>query len=203
MTSTVMLAALRTILDESSASFWTDAEAYAALADGQNEVIQRLLAKYRATGVANYELLSLRNDDTGTDDDIAVPAGFLELLGATYSYNGTVAQAKCEKITYEQMLDREDSSYTSATYTEPTVHISSVSDTVQLHFLPTKSGTPACTFHYIKSPTDIASGTNPTLPVTTHSAIVHYAASRMLDKDQRPTEAQAQYGLFLKEIELL
>jgi hypothetical protein len=64
-----------------------------------------------------------------------------------------------------------------------------------------KSGTPAYTIWHITKPSDIAAGTNPTLPVTTHQAIVRYAASRMFDKDQRPQESQAQLGLFLKEIE--
>lgn len=203
MTSTVMLAAVRTILDEATASFWTDAEIYAALADGQNQVIEVLLTMYRQTKDMKYELLSLRNDNTGTSQTVAVPSGFLELLRATFDHDGTGGEEPCEILTHDEALRREDSTFTTATATEPIVYIKSVSDAVTIIFLPTASGTPAFTIHFLKSPTDIASGQNPTLPVTTHSAIVHYAASRMLDKDQRPEEAQSQYGLFLKEIERL
>jgi hypothetical protein len=196
-----MLAAVRTILDESSASFWTDAEIYAALADGQNVIVEKLLNMYRQTGVMKFELTSILFDDTGTDDNVAVPAGFLELVRATYDHNGTGGQEQCEILTHDKVLEREDSSYTSATATEPIAYIKSTSDALKIYFLPTKDGTPAFTFWHITKPADIASGQNPALPVTTHSAIVHYATSRMLDKDQRPQESQIQYGLFLKEIE--
>lgn len=200
MTSTVMLAAVRTILDEASASFWTDAEVYAALADAQNEVIKKLLETYRQTGMIKFELRSVYFDDTGTNDNISVPAGFLELIKATYDHNGTGGQEPCEILDHRAVLEREDNSYTSATATEPVAYINSTGDALKIFFLPAKDGTPACTIYHISKPTDIASGQNATLPVTTHSAIVHYAVSRMLDKDQRPQESQAHYQIFLQEI---
>lgn len=201
MTSTVMLAAVRTILDESSASFWTDNEIYAALADGQNQVIEKLLNMYRQTGVMKYELKSIEYDDTGTDDNVAVPSGFLELIRATYDHDGSGGEEPCEILTHAQVLEKEDNSFTTATSTEPIVYIKSTSDALKIYFLPSKSGTPAYTFWHITSPSDIAAGTNATLPVTTHSAIVNYAVSRMFEKDQRPQESQQYYTLFLKEIE--
>jgi len=201
MTSTVMLAAVRTIFDEASASFWTDAEVYAALADGQNQVIERLLSMYRQTGQMKNELTFVLFDDVGTDDNVAVPAGMLEFLRATYDHDGTGGEEPCEILTHDQVLKRQDSTFTTATSTEPVAYIKSATDALKIYFLPVKSGTPAFTIWHITKPADIASAVNPTLPVTTHSAIVHYAASRMLEKDQRPTEAQAQYGLFIKEIE--
>jgi hypothetical protein len=148
-----------------------------------------------------YELLSLRNDNTGTTQSVAVPAGFLELLNATFDHDGTGGEEPCEILTHDQVLIRQDNTFTTATSTEPIVYIKSVSDAVTIVFLPTLSGTPAFTIHFLKSPADIASGQNPILPVTTHQAIVHYSASRMLDKDQRPQESQKEYGLFLKEVE--
>lgn len=196
-----MLAATRTILDESSASFWTDAEIYAALADGQNQVIQLLLDKYRVTGRMPYELKSVEFDDTGADDNVTVPAGMYEFLRATYDHDGTGGQEPCEILTPDDVLKREDSTFTTATSTEPIAYIKSTSDALKIYFLPSKSGTPAYTIWHITKPSDIAGGTNPTLPTTTHSAIVHYAVSRMLDKDQRPQEAQLHYNVFLKEVE--
>lgn len=201
MISTTMLAAMRTLVDEATASFWTDAEMYAALADGQNQIIERLLVKYRQTGVMNNELTSVLYDDTGTDDNVAVPSGMLEFVRATYDHDGSGGEEPCEILNHSQVLDREDNSYTSATAAEPVAYIKSDSDTLSIYFLPAKSGTPAYTIWHITKPADIANGVNATLPVTTHSAIVRYAVSRMLDKDERTQEAQTHYGLFLKEIE--
>ena len=45
MTSAFLLARLRTLLDESSAGFWTDDECYRALADGQNEIVNIVFQK--------------------------------------------------------------------------------------------------------------------------------------------------------------
>ena len=207
MTSTVMLAAVRTILDEALASFWTDAEIYAALADGQNETIRALLAKYKEAKKANpsfilpYELKSVEFDDTGTDDNVAVPVGMLELTRATYDHNGAGGEEPCEILSSEEVLQREDNTFTTATSTESVVYIKSASDALTIYFLPAKDGTPAYTIWHITKPSDIAAGTNAALPVTTHSAIVNYAVSRMFEKDQRPQESQQYYGLFLKEVE--
>lgn len=206
MTSTVMLAALRTILDEASASFWTDAECYAALADGQNEVIRELLTRYRmqkkvdSNAVPSYELQSILNDDTGTAQTLSVPAGFLELYSATFDHDGSGGEERCRILELNEVKDREDNTYLSATGEDPSVYVKSVSDTVKIVFLPTLSGTPAYTVHFFKSPADIASGQNATLPVTTHSAIVHYAAYRMLAKDDDAMSGQ-EYNLYLKELE--
>ena len=64
MTSTVMLAAMRTLLEEASASFWTDAECYAALADAQNEIIKELISVYKMK----------RTQISGMVKDIPLPA---------------------------------------------------------------------------------------------------------------------------------
>ena len=203
MISTVMLSAVRTILDEVTPSFWTDAEIYAALADGQNQVIEKLLEGYRQTGRMKFELKSIEFDDVGTDDNVAVPAGMLELLRATYDYNGTTGEQPCQILSHGKVLEKEDSSFTTSTAIEPTAYIKSSTDALKIYFLPTKSGTPAYTIWHITKPTDIAAITDATLPVTTHSAIIHYATSRMFEKDQRPQESQQEYGLFIKEIEAL
>ena len=201
MTSTVMLATVRVILDETTESFWTDSSIYAALADGQNQVIERLLAIYRTTGVLKRELESIIYDGTGTSNPITIPAGFLELFSVTYDHDGTGGGEKCEILTHRQVLDREDNSFHSATSTEPTAYVKSASGVQGIYFYPAVSGAPAISIQYFKTPTDIAAGQNAILPGTTHSAIVHYAVSRMLDKDQRPQDAQLHYGLFVKEIE--
>lgn len=211
MTSTVMLAAVRTILDEATASFWTDNEIYAALADGQNQVIDKLLTSYRLRRKANpeaelpYELQSIgfRLISSGAASAVNLPASFLELVYAKWDNDNSGVKEPCEIVSPVRVLEREDNTYTSTTSTEPLVYIEVATSggAVQVNFLPVYSSTGAYDIQYLGKPSDIASGTNPTLPVNTHSAIVHYAVSRMLEKDQRPQEAQTHYGLFLKEIE--
>lgn len=203
MTSTEMLARCRTILDEASAGFWTDAEIYAALADGQNEVIRKLLETYRQTGAIKTELRSVYFDDSGNGDDVALPSGFLELIKATYDHDGTGVKQPCEVLDHRTVLEREDNTYTSATHKKPTAHINSEADALKVFFLPTGVDAPTYTIYFIAKPADIAGAQNATLPVTTHNAIVHFAVSRMFDKDAKAAEAQAQYTLFLKEIEAL
>ena len=206
MTSTVMLAAVRTILAESTAGFFTDAEIYTALADGQTEVIKYLIDIYRAKRRIDsktplfYELESILNDDTGTTQSVAVPSGFLELISATFDHNGTGGENPCNIVNMNVLPFYENNTYLSATDVSPRVYIKSISDVVTIVFLPTLSGTPAYTIHYLKSPTDIASGQNAVLPVTTHNAIVYFTVSRMLSKEQRLQEAQIYLQNFMNEL---
>ena len=211
MTSTVMLAALRTILDESSASFWTDAESYAALADAQNEVIKELLNVYRVKKkfdpTLSYELESVLNEDTGTlavdPTVLAVPTGFMELISATYDHDAGADEKPCYISSVPDLAFTEENTFLAAAATNPRVYLKTVSDALKLVFLPTASGSAPYTIHFIKSPTDIASGQNATLPVSTHSAIVNYAVTRLFQKDDRPQEAQIWYQKYLQELKSL
>ena len=199
---------MRTILDESSASFWTDAEAYAALADGQNEVIKELLGVYRIKRRLDpdhplpHELESVLNDDTGTTQTVSVPSGFLELVAATFDHNGSGGEKPCVISNIGVLGFEENNTFLAATAEDPSAYVKSVTDVMKIVFLPTLSGTPAFTIWYVKSPTDIASGQNALLPATTHSAIVNYATARMLEKDQRQ-EAQVFYNKYLQELKTI
>ncbi len=211
MTSTVMLAAIRTILDEASASFWTDAETYAALADGQNEVIKELLNVYRVKqkidSALPYELEAVLNEDTGTlavdPTVLVVPTGFMELISATYDHDNTGGENPCFISSLPDLEFIEDITFLAASGTNPRIYMKTVSDALNLIFLPTKTATAPYTIHYIKSPTDIASGQSATLPVSTHSAIVNYAVSRMFQKDDRPQESQVWYQKYFQELQSL
>ena len=212
MVSTVMLAAMRTILDESSAGFWTDAECYAALADGQNEVIKELSSVYRArykidnSTEMSYELASLINDEssTTTTGQVSVPTGFLWLIGAHYDHDGAIALVPCIVVSSDRGFPQnENNTFLQATTAEPHVYLATVSDTLKVNFIPAPSGTASYTFTFIKTPTDIASGQNAVLPVSTHSAIVNYGTSRMLEKDQRSQESQMIYNKYLQELKTL
>lgn len=213
MTSTVMLAAVRTILDESSASFWTDNEIYAALADGQNEVINKLLSVYRAKRQIGPETLlplelasiSVRVVGFGAASAVALPVGFLELIAAKWDHDNSGGKIPCRIITPSEAHFMENNTYLVATSTDPVVWIAvDAGDGLpSIIFRPVYSTTGAYDIDYLDKPTDIASGVNAELPVNTHNAIVHFATSRMLYKDQRVEEAQIQYNLFLEQLKLM
>jgi hypothetical protein len=213
MISTVMLAAIRTRLDEITESFWKDVESYAALAQGQMAVIGVLLSLYKAKRKIDpaiklpYELESLLDDNIGTlsaDPSIlAIPTGLLELIAVTYDHDNSGGQKPCFIVDLPMLGFTEDNTFQVADGYNPRVYLKSVSDTLQLVFLPTKTATAPYTVHYVKKPTDIASGQNATLPETTHTAIVEFATSILLQKDGRPQESQVYYQKYQSELRTL
>lgn len=205
---------MRTILDESTASYWTDAECYAALADGQNEVIKELLNVYRLKRRIDpalplpYELESVLNDEDNSTGDvdptvISVPTGFMALISATYDHDGTGGEKPCYIVDLPNIRFTENNALLTADGNNPRIFVRSIGDTVKLEFLPANTANAPYVINFIKTPADIASGQNPTLPVSTHSAIVNYAVARMFQKDDRPQEANRYYQLYLSEIKSL
>jgi len=212
MTSTVMLAAVRTILDEASASFWTDAEIYAALADAQNNIIDKVLAVYRAKRMINpdmpmpYTLESLTALVTGTGlaaSYISVPSDYLEMVYAKWDSDSTGTQYRCEVMSATYNNFREDNTFLSATHTKPICQASPITtgSTVLINFLPVYKVAATYEVQYIATPTDIAAGQNAKLPANTHNAMIHFAVARMLDKDQRLQEAQMHQQIYLQELQ--
>ena len=210
-----MLAAMRTILDESSASFWTDAEAYAALADGQNEVIKELLGVYKSrykidpntelpvelTSIEEYGNAAI----TASVEMIAAPTGFLWLMAAKWDHDNAGALVPCRILTVDRgFFHHQGNTFLAATATDPIAYVAPevVAGGHSINFLPNSTGTANYEIYYIAAPTDIAAGTNAALPVTTHSAIVNYATARMLEKDQRQ-EAQVFYNKYLQELKTI
>ena len=212
MTSTVMLAAMRTILDESSASFWTDAEAYAALADGQNEIIGLFLQVYKAkrkidpdTELPQELAILLENvTNTGAVSSIVLPTGFLWLVNATWDHDGSGTLEPCYVVNHDRsFFFNEKNTFLAATPTSPKVYLVDIGGVLKIQWLPANAGTAAYYYNYIKCPEVIASAVNAELPVETHNAIVHFAVSRMFTKDQRPQESQMHYGIYAQEIKQL
>ena len=213
MTSAQMKANVDTLLDEvtGASAFVTSTETYQALADGQGEVIALFLSTYKLRKKLDpnimlpYELESLLNDNTGNTQTTTIPSGFLDLISAQFDHDGAGGQKPCVISDLRITPFEEDNTFLAASATRPKVYIKSVSDVITIVFLPTISGGDVLrwTIHYIKSPTDIASGQEPILPATTHNAIVWFAVARLLEKDQRFPEAQGYYNQFLQQMKIL
>ena len=177
MVSTVMLAACRTILDETTASFWTDAQVYAALADGQNEVIKEVLAVYKArykldpdtelpselTSVGAYASGAI----TSSVEMIAVPAGFLWLVNAKWDHDNAGALVPCRIMTMDRgLFHYQGNTFLAATATDPIAYVGAeiAAGGHSINFLPDSTGTANYAMYFIQSPTDIAAGQNATYP---------------------------------------
>ena len=208
MTRTDMLARVRTLLDEASASFWTDTEIYSALADGQQEVANYLVINYRKAKDLNPSaeippsLVPLYNTSTSTTASglINKPTGFWHLLYALYAYSGgTSYNCRIQPLSPSLYFDL-DNTYLTPSSIDPAIY---QAPTSQLYFKPTPIGTATYTIGYIKLPDAISVSTDATLPVQTHQSIVHWATAQMLFKDQRPQEAQIHLQNFINELQII
>ena len=175
MTTAEMLTRLRTLLDEASASLWSDTECYSALADGQNGVVGILVAKYQG-GEPLHNLLADITVQADVADGASVPSGFMELVGAT------AGGKDCEIISFQEYYKRADNSYLSASSSSPIIYRKHTTTTEKLYYSPNSAVT--ASIFYLKTPTAIASGVEPTL-TRGHEAIVQYAFAFLLEKDEQ------------------
>ena len=214
MTYTEMLARVRTLLDEASASFWTDTEVYAALTDGQQEVANYFLNIYKIKSSQNLnallpqplESLVKSEIDTTATSGITKPSDYWHLISAKYAYTGgltgTYYNCRIERVSATRDFNLQNT-YLTASNTYPTVYEAYSGSDLMLFFSPLPSGTAAYNITYVSTPTAINGSTSPILPVQTHSAIVHWGVAQMLFKDQRPQEAQLHLQNFLNELQTI
>jgi len=214
MTTAEMLTRIRTFLDEASASFWSDTEIYSALADGQNEVISICLNFYRAKKEVNSRtelpqvLTALHTHvaDTNLTGIVTAPADYLFLLGGYYSDDTPTQSPKAFTVKDYGLNYFHDyyNTYLAPTANDPIAIVANTSGGVlSIYFIPAPTGgdTAQYAFEYLRKPTAIASGVNPTLSVFAHNAIVTYAFAQLLLKDDRMQEAQAQYQIFINMVQ--
>jgi len=214
MTTAQLLARARTLLDEvGTASFWTDAEIYSALTGGQQEVANHFISLYKLKQAQkideplpqSLEALYMNALGTTTDGLVARPTGFWHLLSAEYAYSSSTAY-KCR----QQRLNANTKAILTNTYlapssTDPIVYVdySTLDSALRLIFLPVPSGTATYAVKYLKFPTAISSGVDPTLTAETHEAILSYAMFDLLMKDQRPQEANLHLQKYIQELQAI
>ena len=213
MTAANMVIFARTLLDETgiTSGFWTDTEIYSALASGQQAVANYFLGIYKMQKQQDHaiaipqplEPLYFNEVNTTTTGLVAKPADYWHLLGASFAYTGGLVGTfyKCRIYHLsEVMFDDINNSFLAATNTDPIVY-EVYSSGQKFYFLPTVSGTGAYSLNYLKVPSAIASGTEPTLPVQTHNAIVFYAVAQMMFKQERTDLAQVKMQEYFTELQ--
>lgn len=214
MTRTEMLARVRTLLDEvGTASFWTDTEIYSALTDAQQETANYFLRMYNVALMNNansklpqpLESLVISATATLATAGLTKPVDYWHIISASYANTGGLAgtfyPCRIEKLNPVLGFNLGNT-YLAPSATDPKVY-EAYSATLQLWFSPAPSGTGAYTLTYLKTPTSISASVDPILPVSTHSAIVHWATAQMLFKDQRPQEAQLHLQNFINELSII
>lgn len=191
-----MLAVVRRNLDESSASFWTDAEIYEAITEGQRQVANFVLTVYKTKRQINpleevpealRKLITKKEDSVaGTSDTL--PTDFLYCLDVEY---GTFEiKYPAYNLTTPYLTHSLANTYLSST------RYYRITDTEII--FDNGSGTVYWTLIYLKTPTDIDGSTQPVLGELTHEAVCTYATAEMLNKDQNFNEASLFMNKFFK-----
>lgn len=210
MTGPNLLARLRTLLDEASAAYWTDAEAYQALADGQNAVIAIALGVYRAKklSLANQDvplsplLQTLYGTQTATVTSGASTASLtgtvLELVWVKYNHSAATPLYPARLRFHSPASEfKAANSFLVATTTSGEYYIRFANPVITFETASTNSAS-VWLAGVLTQPTDIASGQASTIPDSAVPAILQFAFARMLSKDQRVSESQDAFKRFLE-----
>lgn len=211
MLSTELLSRVRTLLDEVTPSFFLDAEIYSALTDAQQETADYFYKLYSSALMNNadsklpqpLEPLVISVTATLATAGLTKPADYWHIISVSYAYTGGLIGTfyPCRIETLNPVLGFNlGNTYLAPSATDPKVY-EAYGNSLQLWFSPVPSGTGAYTLTYLKTPTSISASVNPILPVSVHSAIVHWATAQMLFKDQRPDEANLHLQNFINELQ--
>ena len=210
MTYTEMLARTRDMLDESSAVYWSDANLYIYLSEGQRQIVNVALKIYLAKRevIPNYPLPDIlrtlidETEDlsfgtTGTTYD-SLPADFLYDLHVEYDDNGAAPIPAFRAGENAMRTFNQNNSYLGSSQSQYTYWV----DGANLNFGTAISGTGSYRLTYLKKPTEIDGSTSAILPTYTHEAICKYAVSMALYKDKHPLAGE-YYQLYLNELKAL
>jgi len=182
-----MLLRVQTLLDDLDSEYWTEADIYRALTDGQQTVITFLLSVFKIKSAQNiYEnvpevlrpLLTTQSGATQTD---TLPADFLDILSCKVNGSEPAYQRSKNKINH---FDKADT-YMTGNYFALIGSQIVFEDTITSY-----------DFDYIKKPSDITAVVNPTLHTIAHIPITQYAYADLLRKDEKIEQAISQLNIF-------
>ena len=191
--TTTLVTRVRTLLDESSAGFFTTDEIYKALTDGQREVINFVLSIYKAKLEINPDeklpevLRVLQATTTGTGTQ-SLPSGYLFPLDVYTS-------AARVFIRPERHKGMKYNTYLASSTSQPYCSISAT----QIVFETSVTWT----LDYLAMPTtDIGATVDPTLGSLSYNALVEFATYFLLMKDENARASQ-HLQRFLQSVQSL
>ena len=194
MTTADMLAAVRTILDETTQSYFQDSAIYKALQSGQIEAINLIYSIYKAKKDTTLPdaLIPVSQVKSGTASSvttISVPTDLLFLIGAEVTISGTLKPA------YQRNFDIRTIFYKYNSLMNNTSDVTYYPVGTNLQFNQTLNG--AYNIYYIQNPATIVAGVDPVIGLSVHDAIVYYAVAFMLLQDQRSDESAQNFSKFM------
>ena len=196
MTIAVAYLKLKSLLDESTAGYWTEAVLHYYLSSGQSQAIQMLLKIEETTrkteGTFRHpDLAPLINSAdlalVSATVTYALPTGWLRTLSAEVKYTGA-AQVWATEIPLAQLGHLRNNTYSIPTVTDPVFYI--IGTTIGFFPVPDAgSGTVTGGHKYYKQPTEVTSSQEFTLEDNLHEAIIEYAAYMALEQDGETQQA--------------
>lgn len=210
MTSVQMLSRVRDLLDENSASFWSDANIYVYLSEAQRQLTNIALKLYQAkrdimpnTPIPDVlrplitVVVNLAFGSTGTST-VALPSDYLSDIHVEYDDNASSPIPAFRVGENQNRYFNQNNSFLKSTQAQYTYWV----DGANLNFGTAVSGTGAYRLTYLKQPTEInATPTNPILPSYTHEALCQYAVAEGYKRDKSFNESQLFYNQFLALIQ--
>ena len=214
MQTSDLLAGVRALTDSGvSDAFFTPDNIYSWLSDAQREIINILLGIYKVKLETNPKtelpdiLIPLQKviNGTATSGTVVVPSDYLHLVSMLFGGSPCFIRRYSENTSFELL-----NTYLQGTTAQPNVLIIGDS-TGAKNFLFSPLVTALYQGVYLGIPADITSTTvgelttvtQPTLPDQARNAMIQFAYSRALQKDQSYQEATQEYSKFLQMVQAL
>lgn len=200
MTSTELIAKMRSALDEPTSAFYTDTELYNYLTNAQRAVYSYLLSLYREGKRSLHgnlsKLMSIdERSETEPVASITLPADFWSPLAVYYMTVGGTVKREAKIVGGALQSYKLTNSYLDD------------SESLSVRFLPTtyvfSANVSYRGLEYLKQPTAITSLANPILNDDATDAVLNHALSNAFAKDAKTNmDVSGQYiNLFFKALE--
>lgn len=213
MTSSVMLTELRTLLDEAQAGFYENTELYQALTDGQKNVTYYFLNLFKKQREMNTSLqlnrfllpLSISKNDTAVIlEEITFDNSPMIILNAEYRNITNIGNYYPCFVLDPNAVDfnhRLQNEYLKPTDKSPSVFMY-YNGGWKYKFLPAFDNSLGGDYilNYLKEPTSISASIEPILAEETHNAIVQWAFSFILRKDDKTQQSAMEHQKYLQMV---
>lgn len=197
--SKILLSKVRTLLDEATAGNWQDTEIYAALNDGQREIINFVLAVYKQKIAINPdeklpEILRVLFATTTGGGTQNLPSGFLYPLSLYGTSSNVPIFIRPDGATRAAL---KANTYLASSASQPFASFNATQVIME-------TGAVSWTMEYLASPSsDIDGSHDPVLGSIGYNAMVEYATAFLLTKDENPRSQQHLENFFTQTKNLI
>ena len=184
MTLSDLLADVRSRIDESAASFWTDAE----LKRWMNQRYRQIAMAVRDAHEDFFQTTTTVNLVNGTQE-YTLPTDHVAIRRVEVSFDGT-NWYRARPIRQGEIPLQNQSTVLQGTTTDPRYYLAGLK--IGIAPIPTAASTNGLKIWYIQDVTDLsADGDAPSLPTVLHPLISKFAAGDALKKDEEDARGKA------------